>query len=99
MEGAHERDKQQEQQANRLWKEVIGTPMSKGNTDRGTKSWAYLVDEEQEVPEGKNLVWDNFDITKVSNAGFKLEYVPPSKHGEANIVEIEPDDIKSEVEY
>lgn len=47
----------------------------------------------------KASIWDNFDISKISNAGFKLEYVNPETHGESLIGEIVLDDINTEIEY
>ncbi|XP_019244532.1 PREDICTED: uncharacterized protein LOC109224406 [Nicotiana attenuata] len=44
-------------------------------------------------------IWDNFDITKVTNAGFKLEFVEPALHDETPVCEIETEDISSEIEY
>ncbi|MCD7467013.1 hypothetical protein HAX54_004184 [Datura stramonium] len=43
-------------------------------------SWADEV-ERQQLNQRKSSVWDKFDITKMSNAGFKLEFVEPAKHG------------------
>ncbi|XP_070051743.1 uncharacterized protein [Nicotiana tomentosiformis] len=47
----------------------------------------------------KKSVWEDFDLSKISNARFKLEYVAPKTHGESPIVEIELDDISSEIEF
>ncbi|XP_019237195.1 PREDICTED: uncharacterized protein LOC109217410 [Nicotiana attenuata] len=65
----------------------------------GRKSWADEVEEVTEKQRKKSSVWDNFDIAKISNAGYKLEYVQPRKIGENQIIEIEVDDTSSEVEY
>ncbi|XP_059288637.1 uncharacterized protein LOC132041991 [Lycium ferocissimum] len=45
------------------------------------------------------IVWDNFDISKVTNAGFKLEYVNPETQGDQLIVEIEEEDFVTEIEF
>ncbi|MCD7470416.1 hypothetical protein HAX54_010284, partial [Datura stramonium] len=42
-------------------------------------SWADEV-ERQQLNQMKSSVWEKFDITKMSNAGFKLEFVEPAKH-------------------
>lgn len=47
----------------------------------------------------KKSIWDNFNILKMANAGYKLEYVAPSQVGDKQIVELGIEDIKSEVEY
>uniref|UniRef100_A0A0V0GRI8 Putative ovule protein n=1 Tax=Solanum chacoense TaxID=4108 RepID=A0A0V0GRI8_SOLCH len=52
-----------------------------------------------EEPVKRSSIWDNFDIEKVVNAGFKLEYVAPSNTGKSVYVEIELNDISSEIEY
>ncbi|MCD7467480.1 hypothetical protein HAX54_004934 [Datura stramonium] len=59
-------------------------------------SWAEKVEADPDL-EKKTSIWDNFDISKVSNAGFKLDFVAPDKHGEIPICEIALEDISSEV--
>lgn len=61
-------------------------------------SLADIVEETTEITK-RASVWDNFDITKVSNARFKLEFVTPDKKGEASICEIELEDISTEIAY
>ncbi|WMV41406.1 hypothetical protein MTR67_034791 [Solanum verrucosum] len=39
------------------------------------------VESSHELNKNRSI-WDNFDITKISNAGFKLELVEPEMHGE-----------------
>ncbi|KAK6784131.1 hypothetical protein RDI58_017585 [Solanum bulbocastanum] len=55
----------------------------------GTKSWADVVEEEEKrILAKKASIWDDVDISKVSNVGFKLEYVAPTSYDTSNIVEI-----------
>lgn len=61
-------------------------------------SWAEEA-KAMEEEEKKKFVWDNFDIGKISNAGFKLEFISPKVHGDATMCEIEIEDISSEIEY
>lgn len=44
-------------------------------------------------------IWDKFDISKISNAGIKLEYVSPKKDGDSMIGKIGIEDIESEIAY
>lgn len=41
------------------------------------------------------MVWDNFDIGKITNVGFKFDYVAPMKKGEVVVCQIELDDIST----
>lgn len=43
-------------------------------------------------------VWDNFDVSNLLNAGFKLEFVPNFQDNK-EIGEIDEDDISSEIKY
>ncbi|KAH0706234.1 hypothetical protein KY285_010732 [Solanum tuberosum] len=61
------------------------------------KSWADEVEDEANALVKKKSIWDDFYIAKLANAGYKLEYVTPTKKGE--IVEIEMEDIRSEITY
>lgn len=66
------------------WNEVQQASTSSNETVHvinGRKLWADKVKEETEVQRKKSLVWDNIDITKISNAGYKLEYVQPKSKG------------------
>lgn len=80
------------------WMEITQTQGS------GPKqSWADEV-EQQEANLGKkndslSSIWDKFDISKISNAGFKLEFVNPESVGEQRIGEIDVEDISSEIDY
>ncbi|KAH0706236.1 hypothetical protein KY289_011312 [Solanum tuberosum] len=56
------------------------------------KSWADEVEDEANELGKKKSIWDDFDIAKLANAGYKLEYVTRTKKGE--IVEIEMEDIR-----
>lgn len=47
----------------------------------------------------RSSVWDNFDIGKITNTGFKLEFVSPQVHGDSNVCEIEIENINYEIEY
>jgi len=54
--------------------------------------------EDEANPLGKKKsIWDDFDIVKLANVGYKLEYVTPIKKGK--IVEIEMEDRRSEITY
>lgn len=63
-----------------------------------SQSWAEEVEESTEL-NWKGSVWDNFDLTKLAKAGFKLEFVTPEKKGESSICDIYIDDISSEIAY
>lgn len=63
------------------------------------KSWTDIVKEEVTASAKKEAIWDNFEVTKVVNAGFKLDYVKQTKQGENQCIEIGLDDISSEIEY
>ncbi|WMV51956.1 hypothetical protein MTR67_045341 [Solanum verrucosum] len=82
------------------WADVVHTSASSSKffpSSSGAKSWADQV--EAEIPISKASIWDNFDISKVSNAGFKLDYVAPEMQGEIPITVIELGDIESEINY
>ncbi|MCE5165766.1 hypothetical protein HAX54_012184, partial [Datura stramonium] len=54
-------------------------PMGRMSGSTSNKmSWADEVERQQNMT--KVSVWDKFDIAKMSNAGFKLEFVEPAKH-------------------
>lgn len=55
------------------------------------------MEEEANTLGKKKSIWDDFDIAKLANGGYKLEYVTPAKKGE--IVEIKIEDIRSEITY
>lgn len=63
---------------------------------------ASRADEVECQDTGKKFtaasIWDKFDITKFTNAGFKPEFVAPECIGDKFMGEIEVDDISSEVE-
>ncbi|KAK6773735.1 hypothetical protein RDI58_028973 [Solanum bulbocastanum] len=61
------------------------------------KSWADKVEDEANALGKKKSKWDEFDIEKLANVGYKLEYVTPTK--KENIEEIEMEDIMSEITY
>ncbi|KAH0675410.1 hypothetical protein KY285_023211 [Solanum tuberosum] len=46
----------------------------KKSTSSGGRSWTDEVDDESVKPVHQSSIWDNFDITKISNVRFKLEY-------------------------
>ncbi|MCD7452079.1 hypothetical protein HAX54_014919 [Datura stramonium] len=71
---------------------------------RGTRaSWADEVEQQGEEVEkhvgNAKSIWNSFDISKISNAGFKLEYVDPGCVGKQLIEDIQVEDISSEFEY
>lgn len=51
------------------------------------------------MAEEQGLVSDSFDIDKVVNAGFKLEYIAPTTQNESINHEIKLEDISLKVEY
>lgn len=61
-------------------KEKIDLIVSKSPTSSAKKSWADVVEEEANATTHvkKHSIWDEFDISKISNVGFKLEYVAPT---------------------
>lgn len=44
-------------------------------------------------------IWDSFEITKIDNVGFKLEYVNPINIGDQLIRAIDAEDISSKVKF
>ncbi|KAG5624322.1 hypothetical protein H5410_009540 [Solanum commersonii] len=90
-----EAKRKQRDQATTIWDGVIqtieyGSPVESSNSK---KSWADRVEEEANTLGKKKSIWDDFDIAKLANGGYKLEYVTPTKKGE--IVEIKIEDIRS----
>lgn len=79
--------------ASQSWTEVV-----QGTSSSRKLSWVEEVETMEEV-EKKSSVWDNFDIGKIANAGFKLEFVASKVHGESTICETEIDDITDEIAY
>ncbi|MCD7454197.1 hypothetical protein HAX54_023951 [Datura stramonium] len=59
-------------------------------------SWADEADMEQTSRES---VWDKFDIGKIANAGFKLDFIEPKTHEESAMCEIELENISFEIAY
>uniref|UniRef100_A0A3Q7IXY1 Reverse transcriptase Ty1/copia-type domain-containing protein n=1 Tax=Solanum lycopersicum TaxID=4081 RepID=A0A3Q7IXY1_SOLLC len=73
----------------------IGEP-----TDATTKGTTLdEVEEEAHSKAQKRSIWDDFDIAKISNARYKLEYVAPLKVREKLVVEIDIEDIKTEIDF
>ncbi|KAH0682965.1 hypothetical protein KY290_021555 [Solanum tuberosum] len=91
--------RQQQNQASNIWKGIMQTTGDRSPMESsGSKqSWADEVEEEIASSSKHKSIWDNFDIAKLSNAGYKLDFVPPTKKGD--IVEIELEDIESEIMY
>lgn len=72
------------------WEEGIQVPNSIARqqlNSTGRKSWADEVKAVTEI-RAKPSIWENFDITRRANVGFKLEYVNPSKNGETVLCEM-----------
>lgn len=68
------------------WMDIVESPKS--------MSWADEVKvAEGSTSKGKRTtgksVWDNFDIKKVANTGFELNYVEPVINPEQLMIEIE----------
>ncbi|XP_009790024.1 uncharacterized protein LOC142170687 [Nicotiana tabacum] len=71
------------EKSQRIWSEVLQASPSEDQaapTSSGKKSWADEVEEEMETQKKQGSIWDDFDIAKISNAGYKLEYVEPKTH-------------------
>uniref|UniRef100_M1DB28 Uncharacterized protein n=1 Tax=Solanum tuberosum TaxID=4113 RepID=M1DB28_SOLTU len=75
------------------WDEIVQASRSSSK-----QSWADEVEAMQEV-QRKPSIWKNFDINKVSDAGFQLEFVAPEIHRESAVCEIGIEDISSEIAY
>ncbi|PHU03296.1 hypothetical protein BC332_28547 [Capsicum chinense] len=72
------------------------------------QSWVDEVENEannsrdgtgRNITAPKASIWDKFDINKLNNSGYKLDYVKPIRTWEMVLVEIKEDDISSEIEY
>ncbi|KAG5609947.1 hypothetical protein H5410_021228 [Solanum commersonii] len=65
----------------KLWEEISPPQPSRklSPSGSGTKSWAEEIEEEQMQRPKEKSMWDTFDIAKLSNDGFKLDYVAPEK--------------------
>lgn len=70
------------------WADKVEQDLSSNETDRGKDPYC----------KGKSI-WDSFDISKIANAGFKLEYVNPEYYNNQKIGEIEMGDISFEIEH
>jgi len=46
-----------------------------------------------------STIWAKFDISKLKNAGQRLNYVEPENENEMTHTKIKPGDIKSQVNY
>ncbi|KAK4729493.1 hypothetical protein R3W88_022481 [Solanum pinnatisectum] len=66
------------------WKEITLSNSDRSPMDsRSSKqSLADEVEEEDELLGKPKSIWDNFDIAKLSNARYKLDYVTPTKKGD-----------------
>ncbi|MCD9560342.1 hypothetical protein HAX54_018962 [Datura stramonium] len=65
-----------------MMKETSDLIMKDSSPLSGKKSWANVMEEEADValPMKKPSIWDDFDISKISSSGFKMEYVAPIMH-------------------
>uniref|UniRef100_A0A3Q7JDU5 DUF4283 domain-containing protein n=1 Tax=Solanum lycopersicum TaxID=4081 RepID=A0A3Q7JDU5_SOLLC len=68
-------------------------------SENGSAAWADEVEEVMLQKPKAGKVWDTFDISKLAKVGFKLDYLAPEKHGEGSIIDIDFEDIESEVNY
>ncbi|PHU28531.1 hypothetical protein BC332_00624 [Capsicum chinense] len=66
--------------AQKQWSTTVAPVQS--TSGKGTKSCADEVEEKTMQSETAHSIWDRFEISKVWNAGFKLDYVAPMKQGE-----------------
>ncbi|KAH0748716.1 hypothetical protein KY290_027948 [Solanum tuberosum] len=81
--------KQQQAKVLEFWNEIVQTSWGGSQVESSSSNqfWADEVEEEVASQGKKKLIWNEFDIAKLTNAGYKLEYVPPSKKGEKQVVE------------
>ncbi|KAH0722927.1 hypothetical protein KY289_005971 [Solanum tuberosum] len=89
--GVTEAIRKQQFEAQIIWKELQTPPSA---SQLGSE-----VEEEVNSKTQKRPISDDFHIAKLSNAGYKLEYVAPLKLGELQMVEIEIEDIKTEIVF
>lgn len=75
------------------WVKMVQSPTSSRKL-----SWAEVVEAAEETV-AKRPIWDNFDIGKISNAGFKLGYIAPETHGKSSVCAIDVEDMSSELDY
>ncbi|KAG5614830.1 hypothetical protein H5410_014654 [Solanum commersonii] len=76
--------RQKQSQVMGIWTENIPSSRDGSQVESSSSkpSWANEVEEEVASQGRHKSIWDDFDIAKLSNAGYKLEYVAPSKDGE-----------------
>ncbi|KAH0667947.1 hypothetical protein KY285_029153 [Solanum tuberosum] len=81
--------KQQQAKVLEFWNEIVQTSWggSQVESSCSNQSWAVEVEEEVASQGKKKLIWKEFDRAKLTNARYKLEYVPPSKQGKKQVVE------------
>lgn len=79
--------------------EVIHNSEVKSQANSGMSAPKPGADLVMRNMPNRQSIWDNFDITKMSNADFKLQYVSPVKYGKNSVVERELEVIESEIEY
>ncbi|KAH0646257.1 hypothetical protein KY290_034885 [Solanum tuberosum] len=79
-----EQVRQKQAQAMGIWTENIQSSRGGSQVESSSSkpSWANEVEEEFGSQGRQKSIWDDFDIAKLLNAGYKLEYVAPSKDGE-----------------
>lgn len=92
-------ERQQQNQASTIWKGIMQTASDRSpmESSGGKHSWEEEVEEDIASSDKPKSIWDNFDIAKLANAGYKLDFVPPTKKGD--IIEIKLEDIESEIMY
>lgn len=89
-------DRNKQIEAGKIWSEVLRkspTRIVEASSSNNKQSWADEVEEEEELMKSKRSIWDDFNISKLANAGYKLDYVAPSKSGAQQVMEIGLDDI------
>lgn len=73
--------KEKQVEAQQQWLDVTldrcGTPIANPKSS-SHKSWVDIVEGKETEPVKKGSVWDNFDVTKVVNVGFKLNFIEPT---------------------
>lgn len=97
-------------QSVRQWTDLIQESSSQNSTQNSSQysaRWADELDSTNPIVNPAShppiqvpppSIWDKFNVNKMRNAGFKLDYVAPAIHNGQEIGYIENEDIKSEVE-
>ena len=76
-------ERQQQNQASTIWKGIMQTASDRSpmESSGGKHSWEEEVEEDIASSDKPKSIWDNFDISKLANAGYNLDFVPTTKKG------------------